>query len=105
MATRQTDTLDRLAAEAIRQGADAIEIEYKDGYEEVYFMRGGAGSGITLPSSSPEVKSLLKELHGTKKRGHRVTVDGCDYDLRVRTWKSFGEDAFRVSLQRVPQIR
>jgi hypothetical protein len=101
MATKQTSTLERLASEAIRQGADAIEIEYKDGYEEVYFMKGGAGSGITLPSTSPEVRSLLRELHGIAKRGHRVTVDGCEYDLRVRIWDSFGEDAFRVSLRRL----
>ena len=105
MATKQTDTLDRLAAEAIRQGADTIEIEHKDGYEEVDFMKGGTGSGFTLPSSSPEVRSLLKELHGIKKRGHRVTVDGCDYDLRVGTSESFGEVAFRVSLGRVLPYR
>ena len=39
MATKQTSTLDGLASEAIRQGADSIEIEDKDGYEEVYFIR------------------------------------------------------------------
>jgi hypothetical protein len=101
MATKQTSTLDRLASEAILQGADTIEIEHKDGYEEVYFMKGGTGSGITLPSPSPEVRSLLRELQGIAKRGRRVTVDGCAYDLRVRIWDSFGEDAFRVSLRRV----
>jgi hypothetical protein len=100
MATKQISTLDGLASEAIRQGADSIDIEYKDGCEEVYFMKGGVGAGITLPSSSPEVKSLLEELHGVKKRGRRITVDGCEYDLRVRIWDSFGEDAFCVSLRR-----
>jgi hypothetical protein len=79
MATKQTDTFDRLASEAIRQGADTTEIEYKDGSEEVYFMKGGAGSGITLPGSSPKVKSLLRELHGIAKHGQRVTVVGCEY--------------------------
>jgi hypothetical protein len=64
-------------------------------------MKGRAGSGITLPSPSPEVRSLLRELHGIAKRGHRVTVNGCEYDLRVCIWDSFGEDAFRVSLRRV----
>ena len=101
MATKQTSTLDRLASEAIRQGADTIEIEHKDGYEEVYFIKGGAGAGITLPSPSPAGRSLLRELHGIAKRGHRVTVDGCEYDRRVHIWDSFGEDAFRVSLRRM----
>jgi hypothetical protein len=101
MATKQSSTLDRLASEAIRQSAETIEIEHKDGYEEVYFMKGGAGSGISLPSPSPEVRSLLRELYGIAKGGRQVTVDGCAYDLRVRIWDSFGEDAFRVSLRRL----
>ncbi len=92
----------RLVAEAIRLGADALDVEYKDGYEEVFAMSGAVGYRIArLRSSSPEAASLRKELHGLTRRKRRVRVDDRDYELRGRAYDSFGEEAFHVELRRV----
>ncbi len=99
---RQMSVLEQLAAEAIRLGADAMEVEYKDGHEGVFAVLGGIGYGIArLPSSSREAEELRRELYGlTKKRG-RVATGGLEYELRARVYGSFGEDAFHVQLRRV----
>ena len=52
-------------------------------------------------SSSPEAEDLRRELNGIVKKSRRVTVGEIGYELRVRVYDSFGEDAFRVRLQRV----
>lgn len=94
--------VERLAAEAIRRGADALDVEYKDGYEEVFAMTGAVGYGIArLRSSGPEAASLRKELRGITRRKRRIRVDGRDYELRGRAYDSFGEEAFRVELRPV----
>jgi hypothetical protein len=52
-------TLEQLVAEAIRLGADALDIDYKDHPERVAAMRGSFGVGIaSIPSSSPEAQEL-----------------------------------------------
>ena len=94
--------VERLAAEAIRRGVDLLDVEYKDGYEEVVAAKAGVGHGITrFRSSSPEAMTLREELHRIAKREQRVTVDGAQYELRGNVYESFGEDAFRVQLRRV----
>jgi hypothetical protein len=91
-----------LAAEAIRLGADFLDVEYKDGYEEVFAAQGGVGHGIArFRSSSPEAVTLRQELHSLAKRKRRIAVDGSQYELRCKVYESFGEDAFRVRLRRV----
>ncbi len=91
-----------LAAEATRRGADLLDVEYKDGYEEVVAAKDGVGHGIArFRSSSPEAVTLREELHRIAKRKQRVTVDGSQYELRGSIYESFGEDAFRVQLRRV----
>ncbi len=64
----------RLAAEAVRLGAD-------------------------LPS--PEAATLREKLHRIAKRKQRMAVGGARYELRGSVYGSFGEDAFRVQLRRV----
>jgi len=92
--------VERLAAEAIRRGADLLDVEYKDGYEDVVAAKGGVGHGIArFRSSSPEAVTLREELHRIAKRKHRITVDGSQYELRGSVYESFGEDAFRVQLR------
>ena len=102
MHRRHESVVERLAAEAIRLGADFLAVEYKDGYEEVFAAQGSVGHGIArFRSSSPEAVTLREELQRIVKRKHRITVDGSQYELRGSVYESFGEDAFRVQLRRV----
>jgi hypothetical protein len=56
-------------AEAIRGGADMIEVEYDEGYEEVYIRRDNVALGKDrLNASSPEAAFLRKELYALGKR-------------------------------------
>jgi len=99
---RKKITLEQMAAQAIRLGADHLEIEYKDGCEEVFAMKSGFGWGIaSIRSSNPEAKSLRSELYALAKKKQRVEIDEHTYELRARIFDSFGEDAFRVELRRV----
>ena len=100
---RQAESIvERLATETIRVGADRLEVEYKDGYEEVVVARGGVGFGIArFASSSPEALALRDELRRLVKRRLRIEIGGVQYELRGSVYESFGEDAFRVSLRRV----
>ena len=55
--------VERLAREAIRLGADAREVEYKDAHEQVFAVKGGMSYGIaSLRSSGSEAASLRDEL-------------------------------------------
>jgi hypothetical protein len=102
------DILDRLTSEAIRLGADALEVEYKDRYEEVFAASGPLGFGIArFRSSSRDAARIREECYrlARQKRSRRISVDGRDYELRCVIYDSFGEDAFRLSLRPVPKRR
>jgi hypothetical protein len=102
MVAKLEGIVERLAAEAIRFGADLLEVEYKDGYEEVFVSKGGVGHGIArFLSSGPKAVTLRKELHRIAKRKRRIAVGGSQYELRGSVYESFGDDAFRVELRRV----
>jgi len=102
MAIKRNSVVERLAAEAIRLGADALDVEHKDRCEVVFAMKNGIGAGIDrFQSSSPEGKSLRDELYGVARRKRRITVDECEYELRGHVYDSFGEDAFHVEFRRV----
>ena len=90
--------IEEIASQTIRSGGDAVEVEYKDGYEEVFPVAGRVGTsvGIRLRSSSPEAKSLREGLYRIAKKRQCITVGGCEYELRCRIYDSFGEDAFRL---------
>ena len=104
MGRNRDSIVEGLASEAIRLGADALDIEYKGGCEQVFAVKDSLGHGIaTFPSSSPEDALLRKELYGLQRRHRRVTVGDTEYNLRVRVYDSFGEDAFHVELRRRPQ--
>ena len=90
-------------AKAGRLGADTIEVEYRDGYEEVSVLKGGVGFGIArFPSMGRRSTALREELDRLRKKTTtKVTVDGADYEVRARTYERFGEQMFEVRLRRL----
>lgn len=100
MAHEKWAILEQLVAKAVALGADQLEVEYKDGCEEVFAMKSGFGLGIaSLRSSDQEAKSLCNELYALAKKKQRVKIGEHTYELRARIYDSFGEDAFLVELR------
>ena len=102
-ASKKGSPFTEIVSKAIEIGADKLEIEYKDGYEEVFTLKGGRGFGIAkLESSSEEAALLREELYviGKRKKGRIRTADA-HYDVNVEIFDSFGEDAFRVTLEKI----
>jgi hypothetical protein len=87
------------AVEAIRCGADTIEVEYEEGYEEVYIRKDNIGFGTRFKGSESDL--LRRELYGLAKKKRRMVVDNVEYELRACIYDSFGEDAFQVQWRRV----
>ncbi len=97
-----SQVLRELIGKALSLGADELEIEYKDGKEEVAVMKGSLGFGIaSLDSSSPEAETLREELCEIEEKDGTIRVDGRECGLRVETYDSFGETAFRLFLNPV----
>jgi hypothetical protein len=96
------DILERLATEAIGLAADALEVEYKDGFEEVFASSGPLGFCIARFEGSCQDAVRLREACdrlSRQKRARRISVGGLEYGLRCTTYDSFGEDAFRLILR------
>lgn len=55
------DLLVRLVVEASRHGADELEIEYRDGWEQVCVIKNGIGFGIASLDSTGEEAEILRE--------------------------------------------
>jgi hypothetical protein len=90
--------IEGIASQAICSGGQAIEVEYKDGYEEVFSVGVTArtGVGFQLKSSSDEARALRADLYEVVKKRGIIAVEGREYELRCRIYDSFGEDAFRL---------
>jgi hypothetical protein len=102
MSLQHSSMLEHFVAKAVRLGAELVEVEYKDGYEEVFAASGAFGVGIgRLRSSSRDAADLREELHRCTRRKRRIVVDGDTYELRGRSYESFGEEAYRVLLRRI----
>jgi hypothetical protein len=100
--------LQHLAEEAIRLGAEALEIEYKDHREWVFATNGPLGFGIaSFASSSRDAARLRQECYSVaeQKRPQCISVNGRNYDLRCAIFDSFEEDAFRLTLRPLPNTR
>ena len=98
MISEPMNIIEEIASQTIRSGGEAVEVEYKDGYEEVFPVAGrfGTSVGFRLDSSSEEAKSLREELYKIAKKKRRLTVSDREYELRCRIYDSFGEHAFRL---------
>jgi hypothetical protein len=93
--------LERFAAEAIRLGAEQLDVEYRDGYEELSAIADAFDFGIgRLRSTGQEAATLRRELDQCARRKRQIVVDGDNYELHARTYDSFGEPSYRVRLRR-----
>jgi hypothetical protein len=100
--TQNVSILEKFAAEAIRLGAEQLEVENKDGCEEVLAIAGDFGFRIgRLRSTSQDAAVLREELYQCTRRKRQILVGGDKYELGARTYDSFGEQAYRVRLHRV----
>jgi hypothetical protein len=91
-----------LVTEAVRLGADGLEVEYDDGHEEVTAFKGNTGVGIArFPSGSVKAIRLRTQLEEVTRRKRRVRIGDLDYELRGRQYDSFGEAAFFIKLRRL----
>ena len=90
-----------LISKAIDAGADALEVEHKDGREQCCAMKGRLGFGIaSFESGSTEGSSLRQDLYRmSKKTGNAVDLSDRNYHLEVQVFDSFGDDAFRITIR------
>jgi len=99
-ASRSGKSLAELLTRVIELGGDGLEIEYKDGYEEVTAIKGNFGFGIgEIKSRSQEADALRNELWSLRNRTKRIEVRGRVYKARVTTFDSFGETAYRIKIR------
>ena len=64
-------------------------------------MKSSQPSPAISGSTSQEAATLRHELYQCTRRKRQIVVDGDNYELRARTYDSFGEQAYRVRLHRV----
>jgi hypothetical protein len=106
MGSKHEGIVHELIAEAVGPGADTIQVEYRDGYEEICVLKGGAGFEIARwPSSGRRAVSLCKELHDLRRKRAKVTISGAEYEIRTRTYDHFGEQTLEVRLRRVQAVK
>ena len=96
--------LEDICRHALSFGADSLDVEYEDGREWVVANHGGICTGIAnFKSSSREAKELRENLYAATKRPVRTVLAGRVWIIKVRTWDSFGEDAFKVTIEPAPK--
>ena len=96
MKRNQSSLLEGLVREAIWLGAENVEVEYRDRFEEVVAYKGALGRELArLPAGSADAAVLRRELHAWKARPRRISVEGEGRIVRAEVWNSFGGDAFR----------
>lgn len=101
MKQNEPSVLEQLAREALDLGADALEVEYRDGHEEIVAYMGALGREIArFRSSSPEATALRRDLYASRRRLCRFSMKGQEHAIRAEIYENFGEDAFRVDLGR-----
>jgi hypothetical protein len=63
MISDEGSVLQGLALEAVRRDVDTIEVEYKDGYEQVFAVQGGVGYSIARLDSSGDQAASAASYH------------------------------------------
>ena len=79
MVLKNESIVEPLAAEAIRLGADLLDVEYKDGYEQVFATRAGVRHCQVVefqPGSRHVAKGTARsrEAEAAAYRGQRMCV-------------------------------
>lgn len=95
----------QILEEAVRAGADSVELEWEDRDLVVYQFHGDTGLGTTpIPEEleSAVLGELVKRagLDRKSKGKMRLTLLGQEYDVLVKEHESFGESAFNLTLKR-----
>lgn len=97
--------LEELCEHALSCGAQSIEVEYKDGREQVFALKGGiALNTANFASRSPDARELRENLYAARKKPARTAIGGEVWILKVDVYDSFGEDAFRVRIDPAPKL-
>ena len=98
---RNPDVLAELVGRVLAAGATEFEMEYKDGEELVVAFSGAVGFGVAaFPSGSEDAQELRRQLYAVSKKRRKLLHAGLEYELRVKIFDSFGEDAFRATITR-----
>jgi hypothetical protein len=97
--------LEGLCEHAASFGADAIEIQPRDGHQLVVAGKGGSAFRIAnYQSNGRDAKELLDNLDAARKRTVRAILNGRVFLLKTTVEKSFDEDAFHVDIRPAPAI-
>ena len=80
-------------------GANAIEMECKDGKEWIMALHSNVGFGIGCLEVD-EGRFFLKEMEEMKKK-RQVTLTGKRYRLVFSEYESFGEWVYRIEMKEV----
>jgi hypothetical protein len=90
-----------VVSKVLDAGATAFEVEHKDRLERVLACNGPMGVGVAAyRSDGCEAQELRRQLYAIGRRRKKIEVSGVEYVLSVEIFDSFGEDGFRVTVQR-----
>ena len=91
----------KFVSKAIDIGAYEIEVEYKNGREEIIALKGSVGFGIaSLDADSDEASHLRNQLCEIEdKKKTIVRINETEYKLKINTYESFGETVFRLMIE------
>ena len=98
------EELVRVLEEAVKVGADSLELEHQ-GRDLIVFHRfGNTGLGAArIPAELQQavIKEIVKRAGLSRKPSGKmqVTLLGKDYEARVKEFDSFGESAFSIKLK------
>jgi hypothetical protein len=98
---KNPEILTEVVARVLATGAAEFEVEYKDGEELVVAFNGAVGVGIAaFRSNTDDARELRRQLYSLRKKRRKIIHAGVEYSLRVETFDSFGEVAFRGAITR-----